>query len=336
MRYYHFLLIAALFCTSLAVAQDEYIHTKEGSRVLKRRQVVFDCLRSLKKDRTDKTALTICECQADQLERRFTLKQYEKHTKENVIDLAGLFASNNGAQKDLEACITASGKSILLQAQGAEGSFLEACRKSIQGSSDKTFDANRVDQFCQCQLQLVRSKKLSDAEMKTLSNPNSLLFFEMMYRCGDPFADKESTGQPWTSAAAADVTGPEADTISVLPLNGMTYVKVKTGSLVQVWLFDTGASDLLINTETEATLKKEGVLTDSNYLGVGQYQMANGTIDSCRRYRVNGMQIGRFTVNNVVVAVNEKGKRIIVGKSLLNKFRRWSLDNGTNKLLLAK
>jgi hypothetical protein len=38
----------------------------------------------------------------------------------------------------------------------------------------------------------------------------------------------------------------------------------------------------------------------------------------------------------VVVSVSEKGKRIIVGKALLNKFRHWSLSNQDNKLLLVR
>jgi predicted aspartyl protease len=64
--------------------------------------------------------------------------------------------------------------------------------------------------------------------------------------------------------------------------------------------------------------------------------MANGTVDTCRRYRINNVQIGHFKVDNVIVSVSEKGKRIIVGKALLNKFRTWSLNNQQNTLVLSK
>jgi hypothetical protein len=335
MNYRFILFLSVLFFTATAYAQD-YIYTKEGRTILNRRELVNNCLRSLNKNRSDKTALSICECQTAKLDRRFTSKQFKQHTKSNVIDIATLVKEDSLAEKELQDCFTASGQTVLLQAESFESEFMAACRKSIQSSSEKSLDAGRVSSFCQCQLQLVKTKKLSDKEMNTLSNPNSLLFFEMMYLCGSPFTGKEDTERNWAPTSASDVRGPAADTINVLTLNGMTYVKIKVGSMVQVWLFDTGASDLLINTETEEALKAEKVLTRANYLGTAEYEMANGTIDTCRRYRLNGVQIGNFTVNNVVVAVSEKARRIIVGKALLNKFRNWSISNQDNKLLLVK
>ena len=56
---------------------------------------------------------------------------------------------------------------------------------------------------------------------------------------------------------------------------------------------------------------KENIITDSNYLGIAEYEMANGSIDSCRRYKVNNVRIGKYSVNDVVVAVSEKAKKII-------------------------
>jgi hypothetical protein len=64
--------------------------------------------------------------------------------------------------------------------------------------------------------------------------------------------------------------------------------------------------------------------------------MANGTIDTCRKYVVNNIRIGKFFVNNVTVAVTDKGKRIIAGKSLLNKFSTWILNNQNSTLVLSK
>lgn len=330
-----FYFLWAIFFAGAGSAQN-HIYTKEGRPVLNRRQLVNNCLQSLKKERSDKMALAICECQTAKLDRRFSNKQYKQHTKNNMIDLTALVKEDSLAEREIDACFTASGRSILLQAESFEDQFLANCRKSIESSSEKTLDAVRVNRFCQCQLELVKSKKLSDLEMSTLGNPNSLLFFEMMYRCGSPFAGKEEAERNWSSSAASDIKGPAMDTIRVLTLNGMTYVKIKVGSLTQVWLFDTGASDLLINTETEDALKKEAVLTEANYLGIGEYEMANGSIDTCRRYKINSVQIGNYWVDNIVVSVSEKAKRIIVGKALLNKFRHWSLNNQENQLLLVR
>jgi hypothetical protein len=182
----------------------------------------------------------------------------------------------------------------------------------------------------------VKTKKITDAQMKTLRNPNSILFYEMIYTCGNPFSTSNEAERNWSKQSQMDVKGPVIDTIDILNLNGMTYVKVKVGSMIQMWLLDTGASDLLINAEMEETLKKENILNDANYLGIGEYEMANGTIDTCRKYKINNVRFGKFYVDNITVAVSDKGKRIIAGKSLLNKFSTWILNNETSTLILTK
>jgi len=329
-------LLISVFVVYGSLFGQSMTRSKEGRPILNRSDLINDCVSSLNKNRSDQTAIKICQCQVDKLDGRFTNKQFKQHTKSRIVDLTSLIKEDSIVEAEIQACYTSSGQTILLQAEGFEAEFLEQCKKSIQSSSDKTLDAGRVKSFCQCQLELVKSKRLSDMEMSTISNPNSLLFFQMMYKCGDPFTQKSDAQRNWTPTVAADVQGPAADTVNVLTLNGMSYVKVKIGTLVQVWLFDTGATDLLINTETEEALRKENILADSNYLGIGEYEMANGTIDSCRRYRINSVQIGNYSVNNIIVSVSEKGKRIIIGKTLLNKFRSWSLSNQENKLYLLK
>lgn len=333
----HYLLLTVLlFVAIVHLSAQEFIYSKEGRAVISRESVIYMCLQSLKKGRSYKTALQICKCQAEELDRRFTNKQYKKYTTKNRIDFNALIKEDSLVERDLEDCYTASGQSVLLQAENSEEAFLKQCREAIQQSSEKTLDPGRVAGFCQCQLEMVKAKKLTDEEMKTLGDPNSLLFFEMMYRCGSPYAGAAEIDRNWKPASGSDVKGPASDTINVLSINGMTYVKVKIGSLVKVWLFDTGASDLLINTDMEEALKKENILSASNYLGIGEYEMANGTIESCRRYRLDGVRLGSFTVDNLIVSVSEKGQRIIVGKTLLNKFRNWTLNNQENKLVLQR
>lgn len=293
-------------------------------------------MKSLKKPRSDKAAIQTCKCQAEELNRRFTDKQYKKHTKKNVIDFAALMKEDSLIERDLQDCFVETGKATLLQVESSEESFLANCREAIQRSSAKALSDEKVAGFCHCQLEMVKSKKLTDEEVKTLRDPNSLLFFEMMYRCGSPYASVTEEDRNWSPASATDVKGPASDSINVLNINGMTFVKVKIGSLVRVWLFDTGASDLLINTEMENQLKNEHVLSPSNYLGIGEYEMANGSIDSCRQYRVNGVRMGSFILDNVIVSVSEKSQRIIVGKTILNKFRSWTLNNQEQRLFLQR
>jgi hypothetical protein len=294
------------------------------------------CLTSLHKDSRDETAYQICSCEAIKVDHHFSYQQYKRHTKDGLIDLNGLFKEDSAFEKEIEACYTNSGKTVLIQAEGFQDKFVTNCIKNIQKNSIKELDSNRLYNFCSCQMDLFKTKQISDEEVKLLQNPNSLFFYEMISKCGNPFSDDERDKKNWNRDAIKDIVGPDSDTIGVLSMNGMTYLKAKTGNMVQVWLFDTGASDLLINNDMEQTLKNQKILNDSNYIGVGVYEMANGVTDSCRKYKMNNIRVGKFTVNNVVVAVTDKGKKIIIGRSLLNKFSNWILDNKKSVLVLSK
>jgi hypothetical protein len=320
----------------LVLSQGGYIYSKEGRPVLSKKQLEADCLLSLNKDRSDKTALTICQCQIEKIDGHFSNKQYKRYSQSGTIDLSGLISLDSVFKKEFQQCFTSSGKTVLLRAEGFEQEYIADCIQGIQKNTEKKLDIDRVTTFCRCQLDMVKTKKISDAEMETLNDPNSLLFYETIYKCGDPFAVNEIIQRNWNKDFDKDILGPESDTLNVLTLNGMTYIKAKMGTEAQVWLFDTGASDLLINNEIETELKKENIITDNNYLGIGEYEMANGMIDSCRRYKINNVQIGKFVVNNVLVSVTDKGKRIIIGKGVLNKFSHWTLNNRDNILVLNR
>ncbi|MEO7310577.1 MAG: aspartyl protease family protein [Chitinophagaceae bacterium] len=329
------------FCFALLVAgnvlgQEVSIRSKEGRPILDKKAFILNCLLSFHKDRSDKTALSICECQASKMDGHFTNKAFRDFTASRVIDLSGLIKKDSLFQKQIQECYTGSGKTILLQAEGFESEFIIDCKESIQKSTEKKLDASKLTDFCNCQLEMVKNKKLTDAQIGTLSNPNSLLFYEIMANCGSPYLEKENTGENWSGKMEQDVNGPVSDTLRVLALNGMTYVKIRTGSLTQIWLLDTGASDLLINEEMETILRGENIISTSNYLGIGQYEMANGMIDTCRKYIVNDVKVGKYSLNNIVIAITTKGKRIIAGKALLNKFGSWILDNKNNSLILNK
>lgn len=330
-----------MFCCSCVLfmqvyAQSEFIRTKDGRSILNRIELINNCLKSLNKDKSDRTAVSICECQVNKLDGSFSMKQYKKYTKFNTIDINGLVKEDSLIGKQIEECFTSSGKTTLLQAESLGTELIQSCIKNIQKNTEKKLDSNRVKNFCSCQLDLIKTKKITDKEIETLSDPNSVFFFEVMYKCGDPFYGNSAQNNNWNENLKNDISGPLSDTVKVLNINGMSYIKLKVGSLVQFWLFDTGASDLLINKDMEEIFRKENVINDSNYLGVGEYEMANGTIDSCKRYLVNNVRIGKFYINNITVAVTDKGKRIIVGKSLLNKFNKWVLDNKNNQLILNK
>ena len=126
--------------------------------------------------------------------------------------------SNSKVAGAIQQCYNNSGQIVLLQVQGFEAKFILNYVKNIQNASEKTYDPKRVNDQCNCQLSMVKSKKISDEQMQTLTNPNSLLFYEIMFTCGDPFINKSDFRSNWTTALQQDVNGPDTDTLAVLNL----------------------------------------------------------------------------------------------------------------------
>jgi predicted aspartyl protease len=329
-------LAVCIILPTLLEAQEDYIFSKDGTRMFNKRGLVFNCLRSLNKDRSDPVAMQVCECQVNAIDGYFTRAQYRKYTKNNVTDLPAMITQDTVLNNRIQACFTATGRTVLMSAERSSQGYIADCIESVKASTNKTLDSVRLKNFCGCQVELIKVKQLSDAELQTINDPNSLLFFELIHNCGSPYASKEFSGNEWTASAARDVRGPAADTISILDVGGMSFVKLKIGSQVLVWLLDTGASELLITKEMEDLLKKENILLQENYLGTEEFEMANGQVEPCRRYRVNNVRIGKFYLDNIIVSVSEKAKRLLVGRSLLNKFSHWTLDNRTKTLVLSK
>jgi len=287
-----FLIVFILLQHFTGLSQDDdYIRATDGSPIMNRRQLVFNCLGNLNKDRDDPVARTVCECQVKILDKSFTKAQYKKNTKKGIIDINALLNENPSIKQRMDDCIKATGKSILLSTLELSEKNIQYCVESILQKTNKKVDTGKIRTFCICQAETIRSKRLTDEEIKTLGDPNSLLFFEMMYRCGDPFL---SDNNKWSSDNIKDIKGPSTDTIPVLNINGMSYVKIKVGSQVLVWLLATGASDMLISSDIEFKLKKEHLLTDQHFLGTSEYEMANGTVETCRKYRVNEVRIGNY------------------------------------------
>lgn len=321
-------------------AQEFYIKTTLGGAWLSRKEYMRICLEALKTTSADRDAVAICNCRADKINLVFTPKEVYRFTEEgkhaSSIDVTGLINSKPEIKRQVAECITGSGKTISIATNLMADTMLKRCIADFMELPGKKPDSLRVREVCACQIKVINEGKKPDEYYDQLGNPNSNAYFEMLYKCGSPFDDGLETDNSWTADKTKEITGPETDTIRVLNMKGMTFVRMKTGNLIQWWLFDTGATDLLIGRQTETGLRKEMIIHELNFLGTKEYEMANGVIDTCRRYRINNVRIGNFYIDNLVVAVSDKARRIIVGKSLLNKFSSWTLDNRNNLLILKK
>lgn len=117
---------------------------------------------------------------------------------------------------------------------------------------------------------------------------------------------------------------------------GVYKIWVKISGINKQFILDSGASDVSISKELEQEFISEGILTKKNYIAPALYKLADGTIIRCRRFVFPEITVGGFTLKNVVASVGVSEAPLLLGKSFLDGFKRWSIDNSTKELILEK
>ncbi len=117
---------------------------------------------------------------------------------------------------------------------------------------------------------------------------------------------------------------------------GVYKVNVKISEIPVNFILDSGASNVAISSTIEKKLISTGAITKSDYIQPALYKLADGSIVKCRRLFLKNITIGSFTVKNVLACVGESNSPLLLGKSFLDSFSRWSIDNSTKELILEK
>lgn len=207
---------------------------------------------------------------------------------------------------------------------------IAACMKAARDSAKYDIDAVLdVRKYCECALsKIAESEHKELADLQQLRDRNSVMAHELAWPCVE--AALYASG-PGTGGVRGDL---ERDTIAVLNTPRGIKVKVAMGDGEYYFLFDSGASDIMISTGLEEGLARSGSI--GGYLDSLDYEMANGDIIQCRRALVNGIRLGGFRVDSAVVAVYDGDIDYLLGKSFLDKFSSWSFIENGEKLVLVR
>jgi aspartyl protease family protein len=119
-------------------------------------------------------------------------------------------------------------------------------------------------------------------------------------------------------------------------INGVYYLTAIIGNTTNKFIFDSGASDVLISDKIENELIKNKTISKENYLAPALYKIANGYIIQCRRILLPTIKIGNYTVKDVLASVSSNNNVLLLGKSFLDKFSSWTIDNNNQTLKLEK
>lgn len=205
------------------------------------------------------------------------------------------------------------------------------------GEMNEIWTKELADEYCDCAISKLLSAGYTYKDILEIEDENSASFNEIALPCVAEVFKTNTEFKSSNSYNIYDIKG--GAYLSLIPLVdylGQGYkIKINISGVVKYYLFDTGASDLIINRDTERELLLNGVLKKENYLNKTEYTLANNQTVKAQMVKLDNIIIGDYTLNNVVIAVIDEGS-LLCGKSFLDKFKKWEIDKQNNVLILYK
>jgi clan AA aspartic protease (TIGR02281 family) len=117
--------------------------------------------------------------------------------------------------------------------------------------------------------------------------------------------------------------------------NGIYKISCKVNGVPMKFVFDTGASDVVIS-KTEATfLIKQGLINQNDILNKTKYQIANGNIEEGLQINLKSIEIDGIILKNILATVINNDKApLLLGQSALQKLGKISIEG--NMLIIEE
>ena len=112
------------------------------------------------------------------------------------------------------------------------------------------------------------------------------------------------------------------------------FINIKFGKILKTYILDSGASDMSIDNETFQYLSNSNQLKIENRLSDAKYQLADGSSVQFKRVRIPSFLINNVTINGVDATIVQNGKPLLLGKSFLDIFKSWKIDNKNQTLIV--
>lgn len=115
--------------------------------------------------------------------------------------------------------------------------------------------------------------------------------------------------------------------------NGVYFVPCKINGTEMDFIFDTGASDITISLTEALFLYKQGKISDDDFLGTAEYQIADGSISEGTIINLKTVTIGNRTLKNIQASIVHNAEApLLLGQSALAKFGKISIDYSKNEI----
>ena len=130
--------------------------------------------------------------------------------------------------------------------------------------------------------------------------------------------------------AAAIAAQPDRSEVPLMGQGSALMVRgTINGRATFTFELDTGASIAVIPRSVAS-----GLLTTADYIGMREYVFGDGRRRVQRTYALHSVTVGGLTATNVTCVIGEEADTFLLGRSFLNKFGSWLIDNRRHVLVL--
>ncbi len=320
--------LGALLISGLsAFAQGEALINKVGTNLGTRVHFIEHCKVQWAKSSELRIfpADKFCECMIPIALAAPAIAQSERAKVLDAVDIQTLWSNSPTAFEEMVVCTGMDMTTIHLSIMGADGvrRFRSGCAEQLAKDPNITATGAKAEKLCDCLVDAIMQRDLTIGDLQAAMNPNSPLFNEVFLPC---MTDAIPTSSAYHSSLD-DISGPQgATTMPVISLGKVHKVKVRVGGTEQYFIIDSGAEDCIISSTFAQELAKAGAIDTSEHIPSRDYLMADGTKVTCERHVISGLEIGPFKVSRVMAASIDQNIQYLLGKSFLNKFKEWRID----------
>jgi clan AA aspartic protease (TIGR02281 family) len=148
-------------------------------------------------------------------------------------------------------------------------------------------------------------------------------------------AGAQAPAQAQTAQATPVANYERHSEVDLTNTNGIFTLPVRlNGVVTKTFVLDTGATTVCISREVYRALVQSQTIDATDARGSEEFTQADGTTHVKPLVRLRSVMIGDVLCNDVVASIGEEGDPLLLGGSVLRKFKGNSIDNQRNKLIL--
>lgn len=150
------------------------------------------------------------------------------------------------------------------------------------------------------------------------------------------FCHAAATGQGGAAWRRCTARGEQEATRATAQFQRMGGVFVLSarlaGSTQAYFIVDSGAATVQIPEEAVDEMKRNGTLTNADFMGERRFILADGRSMRQRVFRLRSLQIGDRAMENVLATMGAPRSRALLGQSFLRRLNWWKIDNVRNAI----